>query len=106
MSMALQMMNLPDIDRVVPKGEEDEACFEEVRKVLEKHGKLERFGLCLLHNHFHIEEGEILSEACDIESRTLTIKPVQKLNVPECGSLETIWRLDTGSAQLCCHRHA
>ncbi|AJT64543.3 hypothetical protein T261_2872 [Streptomyces lydicus] len=38
--------------------------------ILEKHGNLERFGLCLLHEHFPLAADEILVEAADAESRT------------------------------------
>lgn len=102
---ALQYQDLPDIEKVIPRSQEDEACFQEVRAVLEKHGKLQRFGLCLLHNHFDLAADEVMAETCDDANRTLTIRPVKASQVGEGKTIETIWRMDTMQAQLCCHKH-
>ncbi len=105
MTSVMQMSELPNIEDINPYNSEDEKCFEEVRAVLERHGKLSRFGLCLLHNHFEMNEDEILSEVCNEVDRVLTIKPIKKTNIKQHKTIETIWRLDTGVAQLCCHAH-
>ena len=41
-----------DINDVEPLNEGDQACLTEIREVLKKHGKRERFGVALLHRHF------------------------------------------------------
>ncbi|WP_307806356.1 hypothetical protein [Streptomyces sp. FH025] len=42
--------------------------------VLERHGNLDRFGLCLLHDHFPVASDEILVETHDSDARTLHIQ--------------------------------
>ncbi|MGW3071326.1 hypothetical protein [Kitasatospora sp. NPDC001132] len=42
--------------------------------VLEKHGNLDRFGLCLLHEHFPVASDEVLVETHDLAARTLQIR--------------------------------
>ena len=102
---ALQYRDLPDIDNVHPINTNDRVCFDEVKEVLEKHGMVKRFGLCLLHNHFNLAEDEVMSETCDDDTRTLTIRPVKASKVGAGKTIETTWRLDTMEAQLCCHKH-
>jgi hypothetical protein len=96
------MNALPDIDEVAPISEEDEACIREVKEIIERHGKLGRFGLTLLHNHFPIAEDEVMVELCDPESRTLTIRPVKKPELANVSLVETNWRLDIPGALAYC----
>lgn len=101
----LQYRNLPNISDVNPISKEDKACFIAVREVLKKHGLVDRYGLCLLHTHFQLDDDEVMAETCDDVSRTLTIKPTKKSKVGHGQTIETMWRLDTMEAQLCCHKH-
>lgn len=90
---------LPDITEVTPVGTQDQACIAEVRAVLERHGALQRFGLTLLHQHFEMNENEILVESVDTQSRVLTIRPT-KVNGTD--GIETSWRLDDPAAMQRC----
>ncbi len=65
----------PDLTDIEPVGDRDRACLEEVRAVLARHGYLDRFGLTLLHDHFALDDSELLVETCDHDLRTLTIAP-------------------------------
>ncbi len=56
------VMDLPNIDEVSALSDEDRVCIDEIISVLEKHDRLKRFGLTLLHQHFPVEDGEILLE--------------------------------------------
>lgn len=69
---------LPDITEVRPVDASDLPCLEELREVLERHGALERFGLNLLHDHFELDDDELLVEVSDPDTRTLTIRPVRE----------------------------
>ncbi len=89
---------LPRIDEVPSLSEEDRVCFAEVRDVLAKHGRLQRFGICLLHEHFALAEDEILTEAWDAETRTLVSRPRRRAEESSKRLIETSWRLDTGMA--------
>jgi hypothetical protein len=96
---ALQMNSLPDINDVEPLSVKDETCLAEVRSVLEKHHRLSRFGIVLLHKHFAVGEEELLVETCDFENRTLYTKPVNRKDVNMARLTETIWRFDTGPGE-------
>ena len=47
---------LKDLDDVGSINDSDVDCLAEVREVLKKHGKRERFGVALLHRHFDMDQ--------------------------------------------------
>jgi len=89
--------DLPDIADVEPFSEKDNACLEEIRQVLIKHGNVKRFGLTLLHRHFEMSADETLVEETDPLTRIQTIKPVKLSEVPEDVTVVNL-RLDTRMA--------
>lgn len=91
---------LPDIDELRPFGPEDQACFDELRAVLERHGALGRFGLTLLHRHFDVADDEVMVEFIDADTRTQIFRPRPIAEVG--GGIETSWRLDDPRAQRRC----
>jgi hypothetical protein len=95
---------LPHIDDVHDLDESDLACLSEIKKVLAKHDKLLRFGVSLLHDHFHVADDELLLETCDTENRTLMIRPVKRVDIPQAKMMPTNWRLDTDEILLGCTR--
>ena len=95
--------NLPAIENTRPISQSDESCLGDIEAVLKKYGKLERFGVTLLHKHFQLQPDEVLVEACDPESRTLTIKPEKIPGLNPDHYIETSWRLDTGQALMRCN---
>lgn len=101
--LALAYQDLADIDAVDALNAGDTACMQEIRDVLAKHGKLDRFGVTLLHSHFPIQEGEVLVETCDDAARTLTmsVKPQEVLASPDLKA--TAWRLSDGEVMLGCY---
>jgi hypothetical protein len=101
--LALAYRDLPDIDAVTPLDADDIKCLEDVRDILAKHGRLDRFGVTLLHSHFPIEDGEVLVESCDDAERTLTMKVLPKEVLAEPSITPTAWRLSSGEALLGCY---
>lgn len=95
---------LPNIDDVLPLDATDERCMAEIRRVLEAHGKLQRFGLTLLHEHFSVARDEMLLEHCDVDNRTLTIRPVKKAALADAQVVETNWRLDSMECMAQCQQ--
>jgi hypothetical protein len=83
---------LPDIHQIEPVGSQDQACMDEIREVLKRHGALQRFGLTLLHQHFDMSDEEVLIESVDTENRILTMQP--STADPVGRAIETSWRLD------------
>jgi hypothetical protein len=100
----MQWANLEDIDEVERLNPGDYECLAEVREVLKKHGKRDKFGVALLHKHFDLAEGEVLMEKADPKERVLTIKPVKQKKAGT--TTETIWKLVDGdnptACQFCC----
>jgi len=70
----------------------DMECFSEIRNILLRYGKTEKFGITLLHKHFDLHEGETLVESTDTSTRTMTIQP-EVLDPGEVGALDTQWYL-------------
>ena len=82
---------LPHLHEVRSLDTTDAACLADVRAVLARHGKDERFGVNLLHRHFAIGEDERLVEVIDEESRTLTARPMKADELP--GAMPSAWQL-------------
>lgn len=96
---------LPDVDSINPLSGADLACLREVRKVLEKHERLERFGVMLLHKHFDLEADEILLENTNVSDRVQTIRPVKTAALASEGEiLETSWSLQAGETMMACKK--
>lgn len=100
--IAQSYAGLPVIDDVTPLDNSDEACMEEIRDVLKRHRKLDRFGLTLLHQHFPVNEGEILVETCNPKTRELYMCTVLKSEVDNTSVVETSWRLSDSGAMTKC----
>ena len=75
--------NLPSFDHAEPLANGDEAFLKDVYDVLQKHGNLGRFGLCLVHDHFEVGQDEILLETNDPEARTLSLETVKLADLDE-----------------------
>jgi hypothetical protein len=101
----MQWSSLKDIDAIKPIDNDDTDCLIEVREVLRKHCKLERFGIALLHSHFSLDAGEVMLEESDERTRTLTLKPVKQSEIGR-SDIGTIWMLqDSGpEAVLVCRQ--
>lgn len=84
-------------EEVVPFSETDQPCFDELRQVLAKYGALNRFGICLLHDHFPIAQDEILIETVNPVERTMVLKPMRTLEVGS--ALETAWQFSSDPPQ-------
>ncbi len=82
---SLQWSTLLDIDDVKPIDESDSVCLEEIRDVLERHDRLDRFGVTLLHKHFDLGDDEILLETTDVGQREHWIRPVSQSALRDAG---------------------
>ncbi len=93
----MQWADLKKLKDVQPINDSDVECMAEVREVLKKHGKRERFGLALLHKHFEMDDGELLVEDSDEETRELSIKPIKREAVSH--TVPTVWMLLDGESR-------
>ena len=96
------LAGLPHIDAVTARSVEDDACFKEIREVLARHQRLNRFGVTLLHHHFAVADDEIMVEECDEENRVLISRPQKVADIDAASATQTNWRLDTESATAKC----
>lgn len=101
-AIAGPLAGLPHIDSLLPRSADDEACFTELREVLARHGKLDRFGVTLLHHHFAVGTDEVLVEECDVEGRTLVTRPRKLGALGATPAIETNWRLDVKGVIAAC----
>lgn len=92
----MQWKPVEDIAAVSPFSPEDAECFRELRDVLHKYGALDRFGISLIHRHFDVEADEEMVEFTDLESRTLTVRPVKKSEIDWKSATVTNWKLTQG----------
>lgn len=88
--------SLRDISEVAPfDPEKDAKLFREMYKLLKVHDAVGRFGITLLHDHFEVNDGEVLVETHNEQSRTLAIKPYRSQELKESYELQpTNWRFD------------
>jgi hypothetical protein len=93
--------HINDVNSLSP---DDEACLDEIRDVLGRHGRQNKFGVALLHYHFPIGDDEILVEHCDTKNRILTVRTVPQGSLDHGRLIETIWRFDGINGQLCQRR--
>ena len=101
---SMQWGTLKHISDVKPIGESDAECLEEIRRVLQKHNCLRRFGLSLLHNHFELGDDEMMLETTDMEKREQWVRPVKRSFLEENGitALTTVLTFDEkGYNQSC-----
>ncbi|HAS39053.1 MAG TPA: hypothetical protein DCS93_01175 [Microscillaceae bacterium] len=95
---------LKDIDVIDPFNDDDRETLALIREVLRKRNAIDRFGLTLLHDHFDVNDDEVLVETCDPATRTLTIKPyrneeLKEADIEEDGYVQTNWRFDENDPQ-------
>ncbi|MFF7978342.1 hypothetical protein ACFZDK_04305 [Streptomyces sp. NPDC007901] len=72
-SLSALRKRLPRFTEAEGLGPADAEFVRDLVGVLAKHGNLDRFGLCLLHDHFPLAEDEVLVETNDPRARTLSI---------------------------------
>ncbi|MCX4693872.1 hypothetical protein [Streptomyces sp. NBC_01408] len=63
--------SLPRFEEAEGLGPSDREFVRDLVAVLDKHGNLDRFGLCLLHDHFPLAADEVMVETNDSGTRTL-----------------------------------
>jgi hypothetical protein len=98
----MQWAGVPSIAEAQPLSPNERACLSEVRKTLERHGRLDKFGVCLIHKPFEIQPDEALLEEVDVKNRVLTTKPVKRDAINPLRATETQWRLTNETAVVFC----
>lgn len=86
---------------------EDEECLKEIKGVLERFGKSNRFGVTLLHEHFDVDDDEVMQETTIPTKRRLVQTPVSRKLIDESEFAATSWELsgDTPRPLTVCPFH-
>ena len=58
--------------------DDDLDCLREIKTVLTRFDKTERFGVTMLHKHFDLGKDEVLLETHDAEQRSMTTKAISR----------------------------
>lgn len=82
---------LHDIGEIQILDSSDDSCLEELKLVLEKHSKIDKFGIALLHKHFNLAQDETLVETIDTENRVLTSRPEKISALQKQNYVQTLW---------------
>lgn len=98
--LPMEWSRLQDIDDTPPLDSSDMACMDEIRAVLARHGKLDRFALHLAHAHFQLADGEVLIEQTNPASRSQHTIVGKIEDVPD--AVPTTWLfIGTGPFKVC-----
>ena len=98
----LQWSRLQDLRDVAPLDDADLACMDELRRVLERHGRLGRFALHLVHRHFDVAPHEVLVEYSDADTREQHLRVEARDSAALHDAVPTTWTLDTGAPVVVC----
>jgi hypothetical protein len=82
----------------------DELCLAEIVEVLDRYGRLDRFGVVLIEPPFPVSDEEVLVESCDPNTRTLTLRPVTKEDLQGLICVTTRWRMGAEAPEPACVR--
>lgn len=101
--LPLHWSRLKDLRDVAPLDVGDVACMAELRDVLERHGRVGRFGLHLLHRHFELGDDEVLVEYSDPQRREQHLRVERRDSEALREALPTTWAFgDDGQAIVAC----
>ncbi|MEP7057148.1 MAG: hypothetical protein ABI809_05190 [Caldimonas sp.] len=98
----LQWQSLQDLCEVAPLDRGDLACIAELREVLERHGRLGRFALHLIHKHFELADDEVLVEYSDPARRESRLCVERRDSAAASGAIPTTWVLDPPRPRVVC----
>ena len=99
---AMQWTRVADLRDVAPLNDADLACMRELRDVLARHGRLDRFALHLVHRHFALAAHEVLVEISDPQARVQRLSVHPRASPELVDAVPTTWTLAGGHAEVHC----
>jgi len=99
---AMQWRRLRDLRDVAPLNDADLACMRELRAVLARHGRVQRFALHLVHKHFELAPHEVLVEYSDPDTREQRLRVEPRGGVTAREAVPTTWLLGTDGPAVVC----
>jgi len=98
----LQWARLADLRDVPPLDPHDLACMAELREVLLRHGRLQRFALHLVHKHFELAADEVLVEYSDPLAREQLLRVESREAAALRSAIPTTWTLAGAQPLVAC----
>lgn len=89
----LHRSRLPDLHEVSPLDDDDVSCMAELRDLLARHGRLERFALHLAHRNFDLDHDEVLVEYSDPQRREKWQRVTSRAHAARLDAVPTTWML-------------
>ncbi len=99
---ALQWARLADLHDVPALDQHDLACMAELREVLMRHGRLQRFALHLVHKHFELAADEVLVEYSDPLAREQLLRVERRDAAVLQSAIPTTWTLAEAQPLVAC----
>lgn len=90
----MQWGKIADLHDTPPLDDSDAACMRDVREVLLRHNKVDRFALHLVHKHFDLAEDEVLVEYNESDTREQFFKVEKATDEIMSNSIPTTWTLE------------
>jgi hypothetical protein len=90
----MQWAGIPDLHETPPLNDADLECMREIRSVLIRHNKLNRFALHLIHKHFDVSDDEVLMEYSEASTREQFFRVEKRTESLVETSTPTTWTLE------------
>lgn len=98
----LHWSRLPELRQVPPLDDDDLVCMGELRAVLARHGRLDRFALHLIHKHFELGADEVLVEYSDPAMREQWQRVELRTSAALHDAVPTTWTLAAAAPLAVC----
>src|SRR4051812_25636345 len=98
----MQWASIKDLHECEPLSDADLECMKDVRAALEKHGKLDRFAVHLIHKHFDVAEDEILVEYSEAANREQFFRVEKASSEAATHAIPTTWTLGNMEPMASC----
>lgn len=98
----MQWTRVRDLHETAPLNAADLRCMVELRNVLARHGRLDRFALHLVHKHFDLEPAEVLVEYSDPGRREQWLRVEARASAALRLAVPTTWTLAQRDPLVAC----
>lgn len=98
----MQWANIADLHDVPALSDDDLECMRDIREVLARHRKLDRFALHLVHKHFDLQPDELLVEYNDAGPREQYFRVEKATPHILANSIPTTWTLEANEPLARC----